>query len=63
MQTITLHVYYQDNPSILENEQVCQVYDAHESWMEWIIKYLEARELLEDELQALQIKIKLQSIA
>lgn len=58
MQTIILHVYYQDNPSIIENEQVSQVYDAHESWMEPIIKYLKARELLEDELQALQIRIK-----
>ena len=57
MQTITLHVYYQYNSSILENEQVSQMYDTHGSWMEPIIKYLEARELPEDELQAHHIRI------
>ena len=49
-QTTILLVYYQDDPSILEKEQVNQVYDIHGSWMEPIFKYLEAGELLEDEL-------------
>ena len=33
------------------------MYDAQGSWMEPIIKYLEIGELLEDELQAHQLKI------
>ncbi|RVW35267.1 hypothetical protein CK203_085864 [Vitis vinifera] len=51
-------MYYQDNQSILEKEQVSQVHDAHGSWMEPIIKYLETRELPNDELQANRIRIK-----
>ena len=52
MQTVTLPIFYQDNPSILEKGQVSQVYDAQGSWMELIIKYLEAGKLPEDEHQA-----------
>ena len=33
------------------------MYDAQGSWMEPIIKYLEIGELLQDELQAHQLKI------
>ncbi|KAL6321029.1 hypothetical protein AAG906_012010 [Vitis piasezkii] len=36
-------MYYQDNQSILEKEQVSQVHDAHGSWMESIIKIKSAR--------------------
>ena len=50
-QIVTLPIYYQDNPSILEKGQVSQVYDAQESWMGPIIKYLEVGELIEDEHQ------------
>ena len=49
-QTTILPVYYQDDPSILEREQVNQVYDIHGSWMEPIIKYLEIGELPKNEL-------------
>ena len=51
-------MYYQDNQSILEKEQVSQVHDAHGSWMEPIIKCLETVELPNDELQANRIRIK-----
>lgn len=49
-QTTILPVYYQDDPSILKREQVNQVYNIHEKWMEPIVKYLEIRELPENEL-------------
>ena len=58
MQTTILSIYYQDGPSILEREQVNQVYDIHGNWMEPIIKYLETGKLLEDELLAHWIRIK-----
>ena len=48
---VTLLIYYQDNPSILEKGQVSQAYDGQESWMELISKHLEAGELLKDKLQ------------
>lgn len=57
-QTTILSVYYQDDPLILEREQVSQVYDIHGTWMEPIIKYLEMGELPNDELLAHRIKIK-----
>lgn len=54
-----MSVYYQDDPSILKREQVNQVYNIHEKWMESIVKYLEITELPENELQAHRIRIKL----
>ena len=55
---VTLLIYYQDNPSILEKGQVSQAYDGQESWMELISKHLEAGELLKDKLQVHWMKIK-----
>lgn len=54
-QTTILPVYYQDDPLVLEKNQVN---DIHGSWMEPIIKYLEVGELPKDELQEHWIRIK-----